>query len=317
MMTSKWIIKAIVQKVISYLPGSERINYFFQKYVTGGVRLTDEYFGQKLQHAGEHYRVLRKYGHADPGNIILELGTGWYPIIPLWFFLTGSGRVYSIDIKQWMTRETQQMTLQKMHEWRERGLLDELVTDIDPECWGMMMDIIREPDAFDQCRVNRVIGLDILIQDAGSLDMKEGSVDFICSNNTFEHIPESKLREILNEFNRVLKPGGSMSHFIDMTDHFAHFDHRISIYNFLKFSDRKWNFLDNRIQPQNRLRFTDYKQLYREAGIAVTEEIVREGDPDLLRKLRIHSRYSGYDVKELAISHGTLITKKQVPENMV
>ena len=317
MMTSKWIIKAIIQKTISYLPWSDRINYFFQKYVTGRVRLTDEYFGQKFQHASEHCRVLQKYGQADPGNIILELGTGWYPIIPLWFFLSGSGRVFSVDIKQWMTRETQHMTLLKMQEWRERGLLDNFVPDIDPECWDTMLDIVRDPETYDRDRVNSAIGLTPLLQDAGNLDMKDGSVDFICSNNTFEHIPESKLREILREFNRVLKPGGSMSHFIDLSDHFAHFDQRITIYNFLKFSDRQWKFLDNRIQPQNRLRFTDYKKIYRETGISVTEEIVREGDPEQLKKVRIHSRFSGYTIHELAISHGTIISQKQIPDNMV
>ncbi len=68
----------------------------------------------------------------------------------------------------------------------------------------------------------------------GILNIKSDSVDFICSNNTFEHIPADILSAILREFKRVIKPGGLMSHFIDMSDHFAHFDSRITIYNFLE-----------------------------------------------------------------------------------
>ena len=37
-------MKAIVQKTISYLPYSNRINYIFQKYVTKGINRTDNYF---------------------------------------------------------------------------------------------------------------------------------------------------------------------------------------------------------------------------------------------------------------------------------
>ena len=72
----------------------------------------------------------------------------------------------------------------------------------------------------------------------GSLSLQKESVDFICSNNTFEHIPQEILRDILVEFKRVLHPNGLMSHFIDMSDHFAHFDSRITIYNFLQIQQK-------------------------------------------------------------------------------
>jgi SAM-dependent methyltransferase len=317
MMISKWIIKAITQKIISYLPGSEKINCFFQKHVTGGVRLTDEYFGLKLQHASDHYLAFQRYGQSEAGKIILELGTGWYPVIPLFFYLAGSGRVISIDIQRWMTRDTQQLTLLKMLEWHRRGLLNDLLPGSGRERLERLADIVSDPDAFDTGRVNEMIGLTPLITDAANLDLPDESVDFICSNNTLEHIPAGKLRDILKEFNRVLKPGGIMSHFIDMSDHFAHFDHAITIYNFLKFSERQWRILDNRIQPQNRLRFRDYQQIYEETGLPVTETIVREGAPEELERIRVHVCFSRYSTQELAISHATIISQKQVTQNVI
>lgn len=84
-MVSKWLIKALVQKSISYLPNSQGINYFFQKHVTGGVHLTDEHFRLKLDHARDHHQYLLAYGKNNPDQTILELGTGWYPVVPLLF----------------------------------------------------------------------------------------------------------------------------------------------------------------------------------------------------------------------------------------
>jgi hypothetical protein len=117
MIISKWVIKAVVQKTISNLPWAYRINYFFQKHVTGGVSLTDEHFGLKLQHARDHYHSLQKYGGENPHRTILELGTGWYPVVPILFFLTSAGKVKSVDIRKWMTRNTMQTTLLKYLDW--------------------------------------------------------------------------------------------------------------------------------------------------------------------------------------------------------
>jgi hypothetical protein len=114
----KWIFKAIVQKTISYLPYPQKLNLFFQKYVTKGIELSDDYFGMKLQHAVDHYHYLRKYHSMNQPLTILELGTGWYPIVPIVFFLTGCGEVTSIDIQNWITRDNQIRTIRKFLEWR-------------------------------------------------------------------------------------------------------------------------------------------------------------------------------------------------------
>lgn len=308
-MISRWIIKAVVQKAISYLPWSGRINYLLQKYVTGGVHLTDEHFGLKLQHAVDHFNNLRNYGDKQPGRTILELGTGWYPVVPVFFYLTSSGKVTSIDINRWLTRRTQQLTILKFREWKDRGLLDKLDAPINVERWENLMEVIRQPAGYDLEGFNRLIGLTPLVQDATNLGLPSESVDFICSNNTFEHIPEPILGKILSEFSRIIKPGGVMSHFIDMSDHFAHFDSRITIYNFLKYSKREWKLIDNNIQPQNRLRYRDYIALYEAAGLPVSGEIITLGIEEELSGIRIHPEYAGYTPRELAISHAYIITR--------
>ncbi|NUO03298.1 MAG: hypothetical protein HUU01_22025 [Saprospiraceae bacterium] len=95
-----------------------------------------------------------------------------------------------------------------------------------------------------------------------------------------------------------------------MSDHFAHFDKSITIYHFLRFSEQAWQIIDNSIQPQNRLRFKAYKQMYQELGIPITEENVRPGSQEQVGQERIHRTFlQAYSKEELAISHGYLISK--------
>lgn len=308
-MMSRWIIKAFVQKGISFLPASRRINYFFQKNVTGGVHLSDEHFALKIGHARDHYGYLREASSEKKERSILELGTGWYPIVPILFYLTSAGRVTSVDIQQWMTRETQQLTILKFRQWKESGLMDDLLESIDPGRWDQLMHVLHSPEKFSKEDINQLLGFSPLVADARKLSMPDGSVDFICSNNTFEHIPGEILADILVEFKRVLHPAGSMSHFIDMSDHFAHFDPRITIYNFLKFSEKAWRLMDNSIQPQNRLRHRDYLEMYRQIGLPVSHEEIRPGKLQELKRVKVHPEFSDYSETELAISHSYIISR--------
>ena len=308
-MIAKWKLKAVVQKTISFFPQRERLNYWFQRYVTQGVQLTDEHFGYKARHASDHIRYFRHYGQPTPDSRIIELGTGWYPIVPLFMYLTGTGRVTSLDIQDWMTYESQLTAVRKIQEWRALGKLDDLFPHLLPERWAALLQVLETPDRYDRERFNELIRLTPLLQDARRTAFPTQSIDFICSNNTFEHIYPDVLEGILAEFKRLLRPGGVMSHFVDLSDHFAHFDSSINIYNFLRYSRRQWERIDNSIQPQNRLRWRDYQQMYARVGIPITEEATRPGDLRALEQVPLHAEYSSYPAAELAISHGYLVTK--------
>ena len=93
-----WVLKAIIQKQISFLPFPNKINYIFQKYVTKGGYLTDEYFYDRLDHAKIHLDAFYSNSEKQQLSVCLELGTGWYPIVPISFFLSGVQKTYSVDI---------------------------------------------------------------------------------------------------------------------------------------------------------------------------------------------------------------------------
>ena len=309
-MIAKWKAKAIVQKGISYLPQKEKVNYFFQKYVTKGVFLTDDYFTYKITHAKDHLRYFRQYSTKDFKNsAFLELGTGWYAIVPIAMYLSDFQDITSIDIQMWMTKESQITTIEKFVEWRKNKMLASYLPEINEDKWAALVQILEEKDTLSKEDINKTIYLKTHIQDARKTKFDDHSFDFICSNNTFEHIPKAILIDILQEFKRLIAKDGVMSHFIDMSDHFAHFDETINIYNFLQFPQKTWNWIDNSIQPQNRLRFKDYKEIYNNLMIPITDEDYIKGDIGLLKEVRLADMYKGYTNEELAISHGYIVSQ--------
>lgn len=299
----KWKQKAIVQKIISYLPLSHKINYIFQKYVTKGVTLSDEYFFDRLGHARDHIKGYQKYSKKAIPAICLEIGTGWYPIVPISFFLVGADRIYSVDISLLTSKERLHTTLQKFVECEKLNQFKQYI-DYLPNRYGIILNLLANYSSFSLDEVLQKLNITYLIEDSRKLSLPDNSIDLVNSNNTFEHIYPNILIPILKEFRRIVKKqDGVMSHFIDMSDHFAHFDNSINIYNFLQFSDKQWKWIDNSIQPQSRMRIYDYKQIYNDLNIPISEEIFRVGNLNELKEIRLAEKFANKPIEEIAKSH--------------
>ena len=302
----KWIAKALVQKILSLLPGAHGWNKWFQKYVTRGYWLTPDLFERKRRHALEHLEAYQRW-HTPSGSVpktALEIGTGWYPVVPLSLIAAGVERVYSVDIVWLCTQKQLERTLDLFLE--DNGL--------DPAVRTRFASVRSQLNRQPLHQSLEDLGIHYLIGDARRLDLPADSVDLIHSNNTFEHIPESILEGILSEFERVLRPGGVQTHFVDLTDHFAHFDRSITPYHFLQFSDRAWRWIDNGIQPMNRMRQSDYLRMYERVGIRPVEHTWEPGDLQALAQVRRSKRFAAYSAEDAAITH-CRITSTKVPHN--
>lgn len=299
----KWKQKAIVQKIISYLPLSHKINYIFQKYVTKGVNLSDEYFYDRLGHARDHIKSYQKYSDKSFPATCLEIGTGWYPIVPVSFFLVGADKIYSVDISFLTSKERLQTTLQKFVECNKAGQLKSYI-DFIHDRFDIITKLLADYDKFSLDEVLQKLNITYLIEDARKLSLSDNSIELVNSNNTFEHIYPDILIPILKEFRRVVKKQtGVMSHFIDMSDHFAHFDKSINIYNFLQFSDSQWKWIDNSIQPQSRIRIYDYKKIFSDLSIPISDESFRVGNLSELKSIPLADKFTNQPLDEIAKSH--------------
>ena len=302
----KWVLKAVVQKTISYLPGKHRLNYLFQRYVTRGVQLSDAYFTDKLLHFREHSGFLERCGADLTGKTTLELGTGWYPVVPLCCFLMGAERMVSVDISELMSVKNLRDTAERLLRAVDGGETDTYFTprsDRVVELRRALAETTTRADLLARLR------FDYRTTDARYLELPPASVDFFHSNNVFEHIYFDVLEDILRHFQTLAAPGARMSHFVDMSDHFAHLDARISIYHFLKYDERTWRRIDNDIQPQNRRRLPHYRDLYDRLALPLTETRARPGDLDALRAEPLDAEFAALPEAEVAKSHAYLFSQ--------
>lgn len=299
----KWYQKVIVQKLISYLPLNYKINYFFQKYLTKGLNLTDVFFYDRLNHAKAHIEAFRNHNSKSIPSSCLEIGTGWYPIVPISMFLIGADEIYTIDNKINTSKNLLKPVLQKFIESKKEGKLKYYI-DYRSDRFDMIDQLLANLDQFTLIEALQKLNITYLVENASRLPLPDNSIDLVCSNNTLEHIYPEILIPILKELRRIVKKqDGVMSHFIDMTDHFAHFDKSISIYNFLRYSDKQWKWIDNTIAPQNRLRIFDYKKIYNDLDIPITEEAFRIGNIQEIKSIPLDAKFASYPLEELAKSH--------------
>lgn len=304
---ANWKIKLVVQKGISFLPASHKINYLFQKYVTKGVILSDEYFFDRLGHGVYHAKAFQKHRSKSPKST-LELGTGWYPVVPISMFLLGSDNVVTVDITPLMDKEKLSATITKYLDAISKQQVDEVFLQNTDR-----IEVLKKLAAYSASlsldEMLKQLKINYLKTDARKLPFENGAFDLIHSNNTYEHIYEFILKDIVKEFKRVQKKDGLQSHFIDMSDHFAHADSSITIYNYLKYTEAKWMRMDNSVQPQNRMRINQYRDLYKTHGLHVVEESLRPGDAKALDSIVMEEPYRSFKKEDVLPSHGYLVSE--------
>jgi hypothetical protein len=103
-----------------------------------------------------------------------------------------------------------------------------------------------------------------------------------------------------------------MQHYIDLADHYAGFDARITAYNFLRFSDRTWRWYNNKLHYQNRLRVNDYRALHEAAGWHVTAEKNGSKPVEDLRSVPLDERWRDYSDVDLRVCK-SLMTSRPAP----
>ena len=304
-----WKIKAFIQGTLSRLPDAQRWNRLLQQYVSRSLTLEDDYLLTKWRQSARHVLHYREHTGTVGPFVALELGTGWFPINPIGLALAGASPVYTIDRQGLLRREQVLAVLDRFRKLLEQGLVEPVSDDaID----RLRQILEASEDAPGATELLERLGVHAIVGDARATEFDTNSIDLICSNNTLEHIPEKTIEEIFQEFGRLLKPDGLMSHDIDLADHYTNFDRSISVYNFLRFSDREWQRYNNDLQYQNRLRLSDYRALHERTGWRlVAEENLRE-PLEALRALPLADQYRDYDELDLAVYRSWL---RSVPES--
>jgi Methyltransferase domain len=310
-----WLAKAIVQRGIGALPNPHYWNELLQDRVTHSLELTDERFEDSLRNCRNHLEQLRRYGPtaADSGFSVFELGTGWFPVVPIGLFLCGAREVWTWDVAPLLRFDRLKLTMRRFLELEQsQGSQDRLRAM--PEQLAQLrqvMALCESPEGFEPAELLERLGIYYRIGNASRSGLPPQSVDLIVSDVVFEYLSPEELFEILQEFRRIAAPDAVMSHTIDLGDQYATYDSGITKFNFLRFSDRLWRWLNNPIIPLNRLRISDYRRAFSERGFQVVAEISQRGDPAELARTPLAARFRGYSIEDLLVSHTWLVAIPQ------
>lgn len=145
------------------------------------------------------------------------------------------------------------------------------------------------------------------VRDAQQTGLPANRVDLITSTGTLEYIPPSVLKNMMAEFRRVGSANAVMSHYLNLADEYSYFDRSITPINFLQFTERQWRRWNSPLIWQNRLRISDYRELFRQARYDIVKEINTCGNPADLKKIQLAPEFQHYAKEDLPVLTSWLV----------
>jgi len=301
----RWQVKLLKNYAFALLPFPTTLRAIKRKLLPYPTDIDE----QTLQQGLLQIEMLRDAGYPLPGKTVLELGTGWKPLIPLLFRLAGCREVILVDSQRLLDRALVAGTAARLVARR-----DELAArlGLDPE---EIRARLTPPEGGDLDDLFRQFGVKYLAPfDARSTKLPDRSVDVVISRAVLEHVPPKIVDELLTEFSRVLRVDGAMCHIIDNSDHWEHHDKRISRVNFLKFADGLWRVITiNPLDYQNRLRHFEYVEMLRGHGfeVALDRSEPDRGALEALKSMKICERYRSVPHEALAVLTSFIVASRQ------
>lgn len=305
-----WLIKAAVQRGISLLPKSHKWNEFFQKHVTKSLELTPQRFEARLDFCQQHSEAFSKLQPRRARDFtVVEIGTGWYPVVPVGLYLCGAADIWTYDITPLLSTSRLHRMLDLFGDSARGGNLQKHLPRALPERIARLQELSKNlgsepPETFlEQLKIH------VRVQDAQHTGLNSNSVDLFVSTGVLEYIPRDGLAGILREFKRIGTSEAVMSHYLNLVDEYSYFDSSIGPFNFLKFSSSRWKYFNSPLTWQNRLRISDYRQFFAEAGFQITNEKNTSGTAEDLAKIRIAPEFEKYAREDLLVLISWLAAK--------
>ena len=293
-----WKLKSLVQRVCAALPVGQEGAYFLIQRTLGRLRHPPEPW-ENLRAAAE---IATELPWSLEGMRVMEVGTGRRVDMPLAFYLLGAAHVHTFDLYRYLREEFVWAAVGAFVRQREK-VHEALGALVPTEVLDRRLTALASaPSVRD---VLRVSGIQYHAPaDAAKTGLPDGSIDLHFSYTVFEHIPGEVLRSILREASRVVAPQGVACHHIDPSDHFAHADASINFVNFLRYGEAEFaRYNNNQFAYHNRLRVTDYRQLYADVGHEVLKWITSRDERslrDLAAGFPVAAPFGGLSHEDLA-----------------
>lgn len=306
-----WMIKSFAHRAISLLPGSRAIGDMLRTRMSKSLDLSAEKFESKVAESHtqtEHFRRVAKL-ELD-GRCVVELGTGWHPVMPLCYFLCGAAGVWTYDIEPLLRPQRVRRTIELFLEANRSGRLTQFLPGIRAGRIQVLKNILASRACDSVKSMLEPMNIRAMTRDAQSTGLAAESVAFFTSSGVLEYIPRAALSGIFREFARIASPDAVMVHRINLTDQYSYFDSSITPFNYLRYSEKMWKLFDSPLVSQNRMRITDYREIVRQAGFEIVSEENESGSPDALSRVPLSPQFRRYSRDDLLVLHSWLIARR-------
>jgi hypothetical protein len=305
-----WLIKSLLQRAFSVLPASHWWNALFQQYITQSLALTPERFETRVEFSRRHLdQFLEVRPQCQRDFTVLEIGTGWYPVVPVALYLCGAREVSTFDIAPLLRPSRVHQMLVRFDQYERSGKLKKLLPRALPERIAVLQQALSMAQTQSCQELLNRLGITVHVRDAQNTGLPDRSIDLFVSTGVLEYIPRPVLASILKECRRLGSSNAVQSHYLNLVDQFSYFDRSITPFNFLKFSSRRWSYFNSPLTWQNRLRISDYRALFSEAGYQITKETNSSGSMAQLQSINLAPEFQSYTMEDLLVLISWLVAK--------
>lgn len=297
-----WQVRCAINSAKAIVPFQNRLRQLKRSIRPHAL---DAYYEKVISGGCHHIAALRGAGLPVQDQVFLEIGSGWFPIIPMLFRMAGAKRVYLADSHLLLDRRGILAAADFLRD-RKVPVADRLgveparVEDVTEGLDMLALDQMLEKLGFTYLAPFDIVGGDV------------PRVDGVFSQTVLEHIPPQTIEAIIGKLNGALPSGAVMSHGIDNTDHRSHHDKRLGRFDFLRYSDTVWRMFC--INPQdytNRLRHSDYVDMFSRYGcdVHVERKYSSEKEIEEVREMQPWGRFGQMAPDDLATAWSHLVCR--------
>ncbi len=290
-MSVKLYLKEGVFKVLNLLP--EKQGFYLYHKIQDAVN--GENMLQRVKSNKESYKVLvkilKKNSFSLEGKRILEIGSGWTPVIP--YFLLYLGQVRSVATYD-LNRHFSKKSISRLNEIFESEFSILPATERSRP-YSLPENIEYYPD------INLI-----------NAELPE--TDLVFSRFVLEHVKPDDILSMHKKFKSELKPGSLIVHLISPSDHRAYVDSNLSLQDFLQYNEAEWQKKQTRFDYHNRLRLPQYLDIFNAAGMEMLHVEYDRPNQDSsafkkFKTVQLHEDFKDFSDEELTAGSINVVLK--------
>jgi predicted SAM-dependent methyltransferase len=248
---------------------------------------------QYIERVHHLLKVCATYGIPQPGDRLLEIGTGW-----VHWEATLLALFYDVQVTLFDVWDNRNFASYQHYCHQLDVMLDhDIPLDANPLARAhKLLALIAQAQTFED--VYTLLNFTYIINPHGTLDVfSDQQFAMIFSSNVLEHVDAAILPGFTRDFYRILQPGGYSVQQIDLGDHLTYYDRTMPTKNYLHYNNRTWQFrFANVVQYFNRIQKPVWLDLFRASGL---EMVALESVDVDLSQMQIAKSYQQFKREDL------------------